>query len=296
MRRVDPQKRTLGRFFAEEIAAPLGLEIYFGAPDDLPRERLARIERVPAWKALPQARDLPRPMALAMLNPRSLSAFGRSPTRACDGRPTSTAPNTAVSSSRRAARSARLGTSRAPTRHSSPSRPSSGLTAATLDELTRPPIPPRHGWHDQVLKVDTAFSLGFARPLGEFRFGSSASGLRPSRRRRLVRVRGPRPRRVLRIRNEPARLPAQQRPAEKCAARRAVPLPGRPVKTRPPRVALRCGRAVASAHEKNPRPTTCRVGRARAGGVGPGRRANPVRSRVELERLRLELDDQPLPG
>ena len=69
MRRVDPEARTLGRFFAEEIAAPLGLEVYFGAPTDLPRERLARIERVPAWKALPQARDLPRPMALAMLNP-----------------------------------------------------------------------------------------------------------------------------------------------------------------------------------------------------------------------------------
>src|SRR6187200_2198411 len=34
MRRVDPEGRTLGRFFAEEIAAPLGLEVYFGAPDD----------------------------------------------------------------------------------------------------------------------------------------------------------------------------------------------------------------------------------------------------------------------
>jgi CubicO group peptidase (beta-lactamase class C family) len=73
MRRVDPEGRTLGRFFAEEIAAPLGLEVYFGAPDDFPRERLARIERVPAWKALPKMRDLPRPMALAMANPRSLS-------------------------------------------------------------------------------------------------------------------------------------------------------------------------------------------------------------------------------
>ncbi len=52
-------------------------------------------------------------------------------------------------------------------------RPELGLTSATLDELTRFPSPPARGWHDEVLKVDTAFSLGFARPLHEFRFGSS---------------------------------------------------------------------------------------------------------------------------
>jgi len=51
--------------------------------------------------------------------------------------------------------------------------PELGLTAETLEELTRFPHPPSRGWHDEVLKVDTAFSLGFARPLGEFRFGSS---------------------------------------------------------------------------------------------------------------------------
>jgi CubicO group peptidase (beta-lactamase class C family) len=48
-----------------------------------------------------------------------------------------------------------------------------GLAARTLDEVTRFPARPLHGWRDQVLKVDTAFSLGFARPLGGFRFGTS---------------------------------------------------------------------------------------------------------------------------
>ena len=124
MRRVDPEGRTLGRFFADEIAAPLGLDVYFGAPDDLPKPRLARIERVPAWKALPKMRDLPRPMALAMVNPRSLS-YRTFATRACGGRPTSTAPSTAGSSSRRAERSAPRATSRAPTRASWRTRPSS---------------------------------------------------------------------------------------------------------------------------------------------------------------------------
>jgi CubicO group peptidase (beta-lactamase class C family) len=48
-----------------------------------------------------------------------------------------------------------------------------GLTKETIEELARFPLPPPRGWFDEVLKVETAFSLGFARPLGPFRFGSS---------------------------------------------------------------------------------------------------------------------------
>src|SRR4030088_1080104 len=48
-----------------------------------------------------------------------------------------------------------------------------GITPPILHRLARFPQPPSRGWRDEVLKVDTAFSLGFARPLGEFRFGSS---------------------------------------------------------------------------------------------------------------------------
>jgi CubicO group peptidase (beta-lactamase class C family) len=173
IRRVDPRKRTLGRFFAEEIAAPLGLEIYFGAPDDLPRERLARIERIPAWKAIPQTRDLPRPMALAMLNPRSLSfrTFANPRLRRpadldrAEYRRVEFPAGGAIGSARDIARAYAALVA---------DPPELELTPGTLDEITRFPPRPLHGWRDEVLKVDTAFSLGYARPLGEFRFGSSA--------------------------------------------------------------------------------------------------------------------------
>ncbi len=173
IRRVDPQQRTLGRFFAEEIAAPLGLEIYFGAPEEFPRERLARIERIPAWKALPQARDLPRAMALAMANPRSLSfrTFANPRLRRpadldrAEYRRVEFPAGGAIGSARDIARAYAAFVSEPP---------ELGLTTATLDEIARPPTRPLHGWRDQVLKVDTAFSLGFARPLGNFRFGSTA--------------------------------------------------------------------------------------------------------------------------
>jgi CubicO group peptidase (beta-lactamase class C family) len=172
IRRVDPGRRTLGRLFAEEIATPLGLEIYFGAPEDLPRERLARIERIPAWKALPRMRDLPGPMARAMLNPRSLSfrTFANPRLR----RP--------ADLDRREYRSLEFPAGGAIGRARDIARaysafvgdlPELGVTTETIEELTRAPRPPARGWHDEVLKVDTAFSLGFARPHGEFRFGSS---------------------------------------------------------------------------------------------------------------------------
>ncbi len=173
VRRVDPEGRTLGRFFAEEIAAPLGLEVYFGAPDDLPRERLARIERIPAWKAVPKMRDLPRPMALAMANPLSLSfkTFANPRLRRpadldrAEYRRLEFPAGGAIGSARDIARAYAAFVA---------DPPELGVTPETIRELSAAPRPPREGWHDEVLKVDTAFSLGFARPHGEFGFGSSA--------------------------------------------------------------------------------------------------------------------------
>ena len=73
IRRVDPAHRTLGRFFAEDVAGPLGLEVYFGLPEDVAPERIARIERARPVSALPQLRHLPPRMVAGMLNPRSVT-------------------------------------------------------------------------------------------------------------------------------------------------------------------------------------------------------------------------------
>jgi CubicO group peptidase (beta-lactamase class C family) len=172
VRRVDPQRRTLGRFFAEEVAAPLGLELHFGVPDEVPGGRLARIERINPVAALPQLRHLPPRMAAAMLNPRSLTyrTFANPRLRSLpdldrgEYRRLEFPAGGAVGTARDIAR--------AYTEFSGVSR-QLGVPGSTIDELTRFPAPPRAGWFDEVLKVDTAFSLGFARPLRKFRFGSS---------------------------------------------------------------------------------------------------------------------------
>ncbi len=52
IRHADPAHRTLGRFFHEEIAVPLGLEFYIGLPPEIPDERLATVKTLSIRRAL----------------------------------------------------------------------------------------------------------------------------------------------------------------------------------------------------------------------------------------------------
>jgi CubicO group peptidase (beta-lactamase class C family) len=51
LRRVDPQHRSLGQFFQDEIATPLGLDIYIRLPESI-RTRAWPQLRGPAWSML----------------------------------------------------------------------------------------------------------------------------------------------------------------------------------------------------------------------------------------------------
>ncbi len=52
VRRVDPAHRTLGRFFRDEIAAPLGVDFFIGLPPEIPAERLATLLPFSTGRAL----------------------------------------------------------------------------------------------------------------------------------------------------------------------------------------------------------------------------------------------------
>src|SRR5688572_5971809 len=41
LRRIDPRHRSLGQFFQDEIATPLGLDVYIRLPEAIPNSRLA---------------------------------------------------------------------------------------------------------------------------------------------------------------------------------------------------------------------------------------------------------------
>ena len=51
LRRVDPRHRSLGQFFHDEIATPLGLDVYIRLPETIPTSRLATL-MPPGWRRL----------------------------------------------------------------------------------------------------------------------------------------------------------------------------------------------------------------------------------------------------
>jgi hypothetical protein len=69
-----PAKRSLGRYFAEEIAAPLGIEFYIGLPDTVDPERVAFIHGYKPAELMLHMGTMPRKFVMGFLNPRSVTA------------------------------------------------------------------------------------------------------------------------------------------------------------------------------------------------------------------------------
>jgi CubicO group peptidase (beta-lactamase class C family) len=173
VRRVDPAGRSLGRFFADEIARPLGLDFYIGLPPSVDRDRVAHLHSWPFAKLLLHMNTMPPRFALALSNPRGLAArslifakginnpaaFNRDELRVVE--------MPAVNGTGTARSIAKLYGSAAT------GDPVLGWSASTLDALKRPALPPTNGLRDKVLHVDSAFSLGFNKPVPICIFGSS---------------------------------------------------------------------------------------------------------------------------
>jgi len=173
LRRVDPQHRSLGRFFQEEIAKPLDAEFYIGLPAEVPESRLARLTFFPTgalglyadrvmWRFI---FDMFRPNTLAggiLANPKVDKLLIQYEAPECRGLE---AP--AVNG---------VGEARAIARAYSAFATGGaelGLRQETLDELMAPPILPSGGDMDLCLRLPTAYSLGFDKPNISLRFGTN---------------------------------------------------------------------------------------------------------------------------
>lgn len=166
IRRSDPGHRTLGRFFHEEIALPLGAEFYIGLPPSIADDRLARVKTLSPWRGLMALRYTPPATTLKMISPGSLlrrSFIGLSAD-----------PNDRSYLEVELPAGNGVGTARAIARvYSAFAEGGSelGVTPNTLARITAPPAMehPR----DEVLGIPSYFSLGFLRPGPDFSFGSS---------------------------------------------------------------------------------------------------------------------------
>jgi CubicO group peptidase (beta-lactamase class C family) len=173
LRRVDPQHRTLGQFFQDEIATPLGLDVYIRLPEEIPNARLALLSPPNPLRML---FGFPPRFALEVMNRRS-NIY----------RALVINPGSAVYSDERRVYARNLevpsgggvGTARALAHaygvFASGGR-ELGLRKETLDLLAAPAIPPTRGFYDECLKGDgVQFSLGFMKPGPVWRFGRAAS-------------------------------------------------------------------------------------------------------------------------
>jgi CubicO group peptidase (beta-lactamase class C family) len=169
LRRVDPRHRSLGQFFQDEIASPLGLDFFLRLPDAIPNSRLATIQQAnPVLRMF----NTPLPLMLASMDKRS-------PTyRAVFKNP---GPFLFLDQERIYARNLEnpsgngVGTARAIAR--AYSSVATGGQELALDQKTRralmaPAVPPLHGFYDEVMKKEMILSLGFLKPNRTYPFGN----------------------------------------------------------------------------------------------------------------------------
>jgi CubicO group peptidase (beta-lactamase class C family) len=173
LRRVDPQHRSLGQFFHDEIASPLGEDVYLRLPEEIPNGRLATLSPPTPLRMLAgfplratiefmnRHSNIHRAL---VINPGSAvyldehSVYARN-LEVPSGCGVGTARGIAHAYSVFATGGREL-----------------GLRGETLDLLAAPAIPPTRGFYDECMKADgIQFSLGFMKSTPVWPFGGPRS-------------------------------------------------------------------------------------------------------------------------
>lgn len=169
LRRVDPQHRSLGQFFQDEIAAPLGLDLYIRLPESIPDSRLATLVD-PSFSEM--LSGFPFGLTLAIWNPRSRFR------RALEGSGLAHDQQHIYARNLEIPAGGGVGTARGMARAYcvfASGGKELGLRPETLQELTAPAIPAKSGFYDEVMKGQAQFSLGFMKTNPGFPFGNPGS-------------------------------------------------------------------------------------------------------------------------
>jgi CubicO group peptidase (beta-lactamase class C family) len=167
IRRVDPAHRTLGRFFHEEIAAPLGLDFYIGLPPEIPPERLATVLMFSRGRALRALLTSTWTMLIRILWPWSLlhKSMSLLSDVDCNDRRYLEVEVPAGNG---------VGTARAIARLYSAFAEGGAELGVGPDTMARiTALPTSAPTKDVVMGVPCYFSLGFLRPGPKGEFGSS---------------------------------------------------------------------------------------------------------------------------
>jgi CubicO group peptidase (beta-lactamase class C family) len=168
LRRIDPQHRGVGRFFQDEIAAPLGLDAFIRLPDHIPNSRFATMAR-PSMVEL--FYGFPLRLALDTFNRNSKISKALRGSELPHDESRVYARNLEVPSG------GAVGTAHAIARAYSAFATGGrelGLRRATIALLAEPAVPPARGFYDECLRArGVQFSLGFMKSSVAMPFGSS---------------------------------------------------------------------------------------------------------------------------
>ena len=148
VRRIDPWHRSSGQFFQDEIASPLGLDVYIRLPETIPNSRLATIARP---RLIEMLRGFRLRLTLEAMNRRSNINRALIGSDVPHDEPRVYARNFEVPSG------GAVGTARAIAQAYSVFATGGrelGLRPETLDLLAAPAIPPTRGFYDECLKGD----------------------------------------------------------------------------------------------------------------------------------------------
>ena len=169
LRRIDPAHRTLGRFFQEEIATPLGLDFHIRLPASIPDAQLAHIEPPGVLKRI---FGFPPRFVLEAFNPKSNIV------RALRGSELAMDPQRVYARDLEIPAGGGVGTARA-IAHAYGDFASCGrrlgLRSETLQALAEPAVAPTHGFEDECMKGEAKFSLGFMKPCAGIPLGGPRS-------------------------------------------------------------------------------------------------------------------------
>ena len=169
LRRIDPQHRSLGQFFQDEIATPLELDFYIRLPESIPDSRLAPLVDPGLSEML---FGFPFRMTAAVWNPRSNIR------RALLGSELAHDKQCIYPRNLEIPAGGGVGTARALAYAYSVFATGGkelGLRPETLQQLMAPAVPATDGFYDECMKAEVQFSLGFMKPNPGFSFGSPSS-------------------------------------------------------------------------------------------------------------------------
>jgi CubicO group peptidase (beta-lactamase class C family) len=174
VRRTDPDHRTIGQMFHEDIAVPLGVgdEVYIGTPSSVPDERLAALVPPGLWTRLT---SMPLRLVIDAAWPRSV--LHRSLV-ANPGTGFYVDPEHVIVREIEVPSGGAVATARAiATAYGAFAAPSGplGLRPTTVEALAAPATPARHGYYDDCFRGPSRFSLGFMKPSELVDFGSEAA-------------------------------------------------------------------------------------------------------------------------